>query len=297
MNKDMLAFLKGMLTVAVLLLLSTPLILMNVFEGDLSGPWIGFWGSFAGGILGTAGVIYVANLQNNKQQEENAKIMSEQRDLNKLQIDAQIESMHIVEKNERNRLKSSTLINMLGEYRILLDELNIRLNIIHTDLTSIYIKKKVISDKKKLDINFFEIRKEEIASLNEKVLNNDLNLEGPIRRIIASNHLFKELNLDMNTDLPYPKNMLLIDFFIIIEAIVDDRTVLTTMEQFKANMEYIEFEVGDLVKDPLFDKSVPLKPGIYMKPFDEFINWLDKEIENVDKNIISLINELSTQEK
>lgn len=95
MNKDMLAFLKGMLTVAVLLLLSTPLILMNVFEGDLSGPWIGFWGSFAGGILGTAGVIYVAQLQNKEQQK----------------------SIFRVEKYNRERLSIQTKLEMVNEFK------------------------------------------------------------------------------------------------------------------------------------------------------------------------------------
>lgn len=94
MNKDMLAFLKGVLTVAVLLLLSTPLILMNVFQGDLSGPWIGFWGSFAGGILGTVGVIYVAHLQNKEQ----------------------VKRMEILEWNEKERLKVTVYVDKLEVY-------------------------------------------------------------------------------------------------------------------------------------------------------------------------------------
>src|SRR5699024_1397076 len=94
MNKDMLVFLKGLSIVVILFLLSTPLILMNVFEGDLSGSWIGFWGSFSGGILGTAGVIYVAQLQN----------------------DAQKESMRTIEKNNLNRLRVQTLLKLLDDY-------------------------------------------------------------------------------------------------------------------------------------------------------------------------------------
>lgn len=105
MNKDMLAFLKGVLTVAVLLLLSTPLILMNVFQGDLSGPWIGFWGSFAGGILGTAGVIYVAHLQNQ----------------------SQIDRMKEAEKHNRDRLKITTYVSKLEEF---LSDLNLYINTI-----------------------------------------------------------------------------------------------------------------------------------------------------------------------
>lgn len=96
MNKDMLVFLKGLAIVGILLLLSTPLILMNVFQGDLSGPWIGFWGSFAGGILGTAGVIYVAHLQNNTQKE----------------------SLETIENHNRERLSIQTKLDMIQNFKI-----------------------------------------------------------------------------------------------------------------------------------------------------------------------------------
>lgn len=94
MNKDMLVFLKGLSIVVILLLMSTPLILMNVFQGNLSGPWIGFWGSFSGGILGTAGVIYVAHLQNKEQARLNDKI----------------------ESNNKERLKSEIKMELYKEY-------------------------------------------------------------------------------------------------------------------------------------------------------------------------------------
>ena len=55
MNKDMLTVIKLILAVVAGLLLFTPVILQNVFtfKDELSAPCIGFWGSFAGGILGT----------------------------------------------------------------------------------------------------------------------------------------------------------------------------------------------------------------------------------------------------
>lgn len=116
MNKDMLAFLKGMLTVAVLLLLSTPLILMNVFEGDLSEPWIGFWGSFAGGILGTAGVIYVAHIQSEQQRELNRDMIIEQRDIHKEQLQTQLEIFEKEDRSIRERMKLQNDLDLLRGY-------------------------------------------------------------------------------------------------------------------------------------------------------------------------------------
>lgn len=106
MNKDMLVFLKGLSIVVILLLMSTPLILMNVFQGNLSGPWIGFWGSFAGGILGTAGVIYVAHLQNK----------------------AQKESLETIESHNRERLSIQTKLEMLDDYSKKLNDLKLEID-------------------------------------------------------------------------------------------------------------------------------------------------------------------------
>ena len=96
MNKDMLTVIKLILAVVAGLLLFTPVILQNVFtfKDELSAPWIGFWGSFAGGILGTLGVIYVAHLQNKEQARLNDKI----------------------ESNNKERLKSEIKMELYKEY-------------------------------------------------------------------------------------------------------------------------------------------------------------------------------------
>lgn len=73
------------------------------------GDWLGFWGSFLGGILGTFGVIYVARVQY-KQQE---KI-----------LDSQIEEQR--QQNKFNRIQA-VLINRQEAYnRYLLDLANYR---------------------------------------------------------------------------------------------------------------------------------------------------------------------------
>lgn len=98
MNKDILTAIKLILAVVAGLLLFTPVILQNVFifKDELSGPWIGFWGSFAGGILGTAGVIYVAQLQNT----------------------AQKESLETIEGHNRKRLSIQTKLDMIQNFKI-----------------------------------------------------------------------------------------------------------------------------------------------------------------------------------
>lgn len=47
-----------------------------------SNAWIGFWGSFMGGILGTIGIIFVAYLQNKEQRDSMIKI--EEHNMNRL---------------------------------------------------------------------------------------------------------------------------------------------------------------------------------------------------------------------
>lgn len=82
-----------------------------------SSVWIGFWGSYLGGIIGTIGVIYVAQLQNKKHQEENEKMMIEQRKLNQKQIEYQNFSLHKTEKDNRKRLSIQTKLEMLNEFK------------------------------------------------------------------------------------------------------------------------------------------------------------------------------------
>lgn len=71
---------------------------LSWFEGT-SNVWIGFWGSYLGGVVGTAGVIYVAQLQNNTQKE----------------------SLETIENHNRERLSIQTKLDMIQNFK---NELN-----------------------------------------------------------------------------------------------------------------------------------------------------------------------------
>ena len=71
-----------------------------------SNAWIGFWGSFMGGILGTIGIIFVAYLQNNLQREQNQQV-----------IDNQEMSAERMETYERERLNIQTKLGLLKDYK------------------------------------------------------------------------------------------------------------------------------------------------------------------------------------
>ena len=64
------------------------------FADGSSSAWIGFWGSYLGGVIGTAGVIYVAYLQNK----------------------AQLKNLKKVENFNRERQKIETQLRMLESY-------------------------------------------------------------------------------------------------------------------------------------------------------------------------------------
>lgn len=278
MNKYMLAFLKGMLTVAVLLLLSTPLILMNVFQGDLSGPWIGFWGSFAGGILGTAGVIYVAHLQN-----------IEQRRMNAIENKEQIKRMETVEENERNRLKTSTLLSMLQDYREFIDKYNTHLDEIYNLLSIIYTKKRMLVKDNYLDKGHISYINSEIINAIDKVHTYNLNFKNPLNKILSSNNTFKNLGLPMNDNLPIDKNKLLTDLSKIIESL----TVVANMEaNYDLDIEYMSEHLGYILKAPRDNSKLHFKNDIYIQPYEILSKWLNEEITIIDSSMTKLLNKL-----
>ena len=121
-------FSKSLAIFLLAFLLSTPFILNGIFTERLPSAWIGFWGSFAGGILGTLGVIYVAYLQNIEQQKQNEIIMDEQRRMNNSQISAQLKRFEQAEMNTRERMKIQNDLDLINRYlddlKNMTDELN-----------------------------------------------------------------------------------------------------------------------------------------------------------------------------
>lgn len=293
--------------IGLLIVLSLPILIsliissgnwLSFIDGD-STVWIGFWGSYLGGIIGTAGVIYVANLQNNKQKEENEKIMNEQRKLNKEQITAQIESMHTIEKYERDRLKSSALINMLEEYRNDVSSLNSQLINTATKLSDIYIKKKSLSEIKAHKTLDIKSKSSEVSSLINNLENIDTDFKDALNKILSRNKVLSKAGLNMNNaSIKDSDNMKSLD------NLKDDLkytyqlityfkgTDASKHNNFVEDYNMIKKDKNDLYKDPLDDEGIPLKRMIYFISYEIFIEWLEEELIQIDENIIKLLNEL-----
>ncbi|MEZ2459365.1 hypothetical protein ACBR55_12405 [Salinicoccus roseus] len=89
-----------------------------------SSIWIGFWGSYLGGVIGTLGVIYVAYTQRKDQ----------------------IKSMEIIESNSRERLRLETELYMLREYKKNVDNIRIQILLLNKNLLNIIEYKGKIND-------------------------------------------------------------------------------------------------------------------------------------------------------
>lgn len=97
--------------IVIVLLLPIPISLiissgnwLSFIDGN-STVWIGFWGSYLGGIIGTIGVIFVAHLQNKEQARLNDKTIKQQ-----------LRDIKEVEDNNKERLKIEIKIGLYKEY-------------------------------------------------------------------------------------------------------------------------------------------------------------------------------------
>lgn len=138
------------------------------------GDWLGFWGSFLGGILGTFGVIYVARVQY-KQQE---KI-----------LDSQIEEQR--QQNKFNRIQA-VLINRQEAYnRYLLDLANYRE--IYIDLAE-YSNDELQNISYLNKVRFLEETDKEIENTKAYIMHKKYNLLMRSYNILKVN--FQLLNSD-----------------------------------------------------------------------------------------------------
>lgn len=92
-----------------------------------ANSWLGFWGSFLGGIIGTAGVIYVAYLQNREQRRLNGIQISQMKEENEKSLQ--------FEKDKLYRESLMLFLNQLHEYDIKLSEFKNH----HEKLSTLYL--------------------------------------------------------------------------------------------------------------------------------------------------------------
>lgn len=120
---------------------------LSWFEGS-SSVWIGFWGSYLGGIIGTVGVIYVAYLQSKQQRELNQYQSEEQRELNEKMMVEQRElsenrmvnaarRLERAETYNRERVRIETQVRLLENYIVTLKKLQDDLYIIRMGLVEL----------------------------------------------------------------------------------------------------------------------------------------------------------------
>lgn len=178
------------LIISVLSIWAKPL---TFIEFD-SSVWIGFWGSYLGGIIGTIGVIYVANLQNNKQREENEIIMAEQRELNQNQIDSQIDSLDKVEEFNRERLKIQTQISLLEKYLSIVANLRIDIDYFNDNVMKMISSYLTLKDLVE-DESAYE-RKEDMKNLKTEIEVSWNNIKS-----IKKSHFLKSFKIILHQQL------------------------------------------------------------------------------------------------
>lgn len=80
--------------------------------GTNGGDWLGFWGSFLGGIIGTLGVIYVAHLQNEELKKWNVQQLQHQEDLFNSQKEYEKKHVRISIYSEKQELIIRNLMDL-----------------------------------------------------------------------------------------------------------------------------------------------------------------------------------------
>lgn len=281
-NEEKAAFVLKVIIIIFGILLISPFIvsILSIWPKTLtfiefnSSIWIGFWGSYLGGIIGTIGVVYVARLQNV----------------------SQLERLNTTEENERKRLKDTTLISMLRDYHEILEEFHDKFNVIDTKLITIYSRKKQITESNFMVKYSTEIINDEIIADKIFLESTDKNFERPIRRIIGYNNIFKSIGIDVKDSSTIKNRDLINGLFMILETFTSSSNNVDK-DAHKIDLKFIDQSLEDLISYPKDDDGNVIPIGIILKPYDELIKWLTEEIELTNKNIISLLNGLSTSDK
>lgn len=233
-------------------------------NGDVNG-WLGFLGSFLGGIIGTGGVIYVAYLQNKEQTR----------------------SLKNVEKNNRERLYIEWNLNNIHDYLKQLSSLSKTINIYeyNRNLYLNYILNNPINSTPRNYEEFKNIEKENFKSFDiEQFIdsftganNNDIEFLYNEMVKYASELLDKIEYIEMKKK-----------FFPQIETGVIPQVIIL-------HSDLLNYHKNDIIK--FYKAKYNEEKKIYeLNDIKGIEKWLSKEEENVkheiNKNISNLKKEI-----
>lgn len=271
-------FIIALIIIGGIILLSPILIAILVTDGfdifsksdGVSNVWIGFWGSYLGGVVGTAGVIYVAQLQNNKQQEQNENMMKSQSEDSDKQIAAQINFMYRVEQYNRERLRIETQIKLLENHAIKVKGLYEDILLLRNKLIRLVNNRKLADQYKMLDDSAPKLE-EEFISLKKWFSNfNSGYVKNKFQDILYLNSVLYHEDVQLEFpeyDAPHA-----------VDSMLD--LINSPLKEF--DVEELELKFGT-------------KKEINKVKYDDIdvcVRWLSKELSSTHKSLSKLIKKL-----
>lgn len=221
-----------------------------------SSVWIGFWGSYLGGIIGTVGVIYVAHLQNREQARLNDKI----------------------ESNNKERLKSEIKMELYKEY----------IKNVH----NIHFKSKKLSDLSlQLILNTKKLKEfngglkiwEDLIEEHEILINEIKDFNNDYFLIIFDEVLFSNQVLRENESaLQKPLNDKYLEDIDDLLDILNSKNMIQKM-QFKFEDEYID-------KENYIQKMIDLHSS-----FEKLYEWTLTEIAYANIDVGNILRKLNSK--
>lgn len=243
------------LIISVLSIWAKPL---TFIEFD-SSVWIGFWGSYLGGIIGTIGVIYVAHLQNREQARLNDKTIQQQlRDIKKM------------EDNNKERLKIEIKIGLYKEYIK-------NVHNIHAECKKVsLLSNRLISNEERL--NGFSGGGKRKALINEiKGYNNDYFIT-LFDEIVFTNIVLRDENSSLQKPLSsgYLEN-------------IDDLLDILNSEDLIRSMQ-LKFKEETINKENYIQKMRELHSS-----FVELFEWTLTEVAYSNRDVGSILKNLHSK--
>lgn len=233
-----------------------------VFSNDDVNGWLGFLGSFLGGIIGTGGVIYVAYLQNKEQTR----------------------SLKNVEKNNRERLYIEWNLNNIHDYLKQLSSLSKAINTYeyNRNLYLNYILNNPINSTPRNYEEFKEIKKE------------NFNIEQIMGSFTGANN--KDIEFLYNETVKNVSDLLdNIEYIKMKKKFFPQIETAEIPQVIVLNSDLKNYHKNDIIK--LYDANYNEEKKIYeLNDIKRIMKWLIKEEENVkkeiNKNIINLKKEI-----